>query len=128
MERSNSKIFESRRGDQVMKKVSLVLAAAVLFLTPGLMAEGARHVPKGRTINKRQVRQQKRIGQGVNSGQLTANEAAKLERQQVSINQQEQRFRASGGEFTKKERAVITHRQNQASKKIYREKHDNQTQ
>jgi hypothetical protein len=108
-------------------KSSLLLAAAVLFLTPGLMAEGPAPVHK-RNINKRQVRQQKRIGQGVTSGELTGKEAARLEKQQVSINRQEQRLRESGGEFTKKERAVITHRQNRASRKIYRQKHDNQTQ
>ena len=52
-------------------KSSLLLAVAVLFLTPGLMAQGPHHAPRGRVINKRQVRQQKRIGQGVTSGEET---------------------------------------------------------
>ena len=94
------------------------------MLVPALMADEA--APKGR-INRRQAKQQKRIDQGVQSGQLTEKEANKLEKQQESIARQEERMRESGGKFTAKERAVITQRQNRASRKIYRQKHDNQT-
>ena len=77
-------------------------------------------------IQRRQVRQQKRIGQGVKSGQLTAKETAKLERKEVRLNRQIRRDRADGGGLSAKERARIDRKQDQLSREIYKEKHDAQ--
>ncbi len=79
------------------------------------------------SINARQRRQQKRIAQGVNSGQLTAAEAARLEKQEAAINAREQKMRESGGKFTKGERMAIQKQQNRVSRRIYKQKHDRQT-
>jgi hypothetical protein len=79
-------------------------------------------------IHRRQVRQQKRIGEGVESGQLTAKETARLERKEVRLNREIRRDRADGGGLSAKERAKINRQQNRISRDIYRQKHDAQHQ
>src|SRR5246500_833964 len=80
-------------------------------------------------VGQRRENQQDRIAQGVKSGQLTAGETAKLENQQKGINQQGPADRAAnGGKLTAGEKAQVNHEQNQASKNIYRKKHNARTQ
>ena len=76
-------------------------------------------------IDKRQAAQQQRIDQGVKSGQLTAREAARLEKGQARIQRMEERAKADGT-VTKQERKRIQHAQDVESRKIAREKHDRQ--
>ncbi len=76
---------------------------------------------------QRQKNQQKRIGEGVENGQLTPRETAKLEREQAQINREIRRDKKTGGGLTPRERAKIQRDQNKASRDIYREKHDAQT-
>jgi len=83
----------------------------------------ARSGIRSPAINKRQVKQRKRIGQGVRLGELTGREVAKLGRQQARIHKKERRFK-SDGRFTKRERARVHKSQNRASKNIYRKKHN----
>ena len=75
------------------------------------------------TINERQNIQHKRINKGVKSGELTRKEAKRLRKQQANIAGQEHNFRSSG-KFTKKERKIIHARLDNASKDIYRLKHN----
>ena len=77
-------------------------------------------------IDKRQANQDKRIQQGVQSGQLTRKEAARLEKGQARIERMEQRAKADGV-VTKKERAQVQQQQNVQSRRIARQKHDGQT-
>src|SRR5437899_5207179 len=80
-------------------------------------------------VGKREERQQDRIGQGVKSGQLTAGEAAHLERNEARINRQIARDRkANGGKLTQQEKQQINHEQNRESRQIYRAKHNNRHQ
>ncbi len=80
-------------------------------------------------VGQRRENQQDRIAQGVKSGQLTADETAKLENQQRNINQQVKADRsANGGKLTAGEKAQVNHEQNQASRNIYRKKHNGRTQ
>jgi hypothetical protein len=80
-------------------------------------------------VGQRRENQQDRIAQGVKSGQLTAGETAKLENQQKGINQQVKADRAAnGGKLTAGEKAQVNHEQNQASRNIYRKKHNARTQ
>ena len=58
-------------------------------------------------MDKRQIKQEQRIDQGVASGQLTAAETAKLERQEAKIDAREQAAKADGV-VTKAERANYT--------------------
>ena len=76
-------------------------------------------------IDERQANQERRINQGVKSGQLTTKEAARLEKGQARVQKIETKA-AADGKVTKKERAKIEHAQDQQSRKIAREKHDKQ--
>jgi uncharacterized membrane protein YebE (DUF533 family) len=76
-------------------------------------------------IDQRQANQEQRIEQGIRSGQLTAGEAARLERGQARIERMERRALADG-RMDPRERRRIMHAQDVQSRHIYREKHDNQ--
>ena len=77
-------------------------------------------------IDKREARQQKRIANGVASGELTAKETANLERREAKIDAHEQAAKADGV-VTKAERAKLQMEQNRASAKIYNKKHNART-
>jgi len=77
-------------------------------------------------IQERELKQQQRIQQGIQSGQLKPGEANRLERQQTRIKATEDRMKADGN-LTRAERAKLTRMQNRASQNIYREKHNKQT-
>jgi hypothetical protein len=77
-------------------------------------------------FSQRDVNQEQRIEQGLQSGQLNTREAAKLEREQGRVDQMESRA-LRDGTVTPAERARINAAQNKASADIYREKHDAQT-
>jgi hypothetical protein len=80
-------------------------------------------------VGQRRENQQDRIAQGIKSGQLTAGETAKLEHQQKGISQQVKADRAAnGGKLTQSEKQQINKEQNQASRNIYRKKHNRATQ
>ena len=76
-------------------------------------------------VGQRRENQQDRVAQGIKSGQLTAGETAKLEKQQKGINKQIAKDRkANGGTLTASEKKQINKEQNQASRNIYRKKHN----
>jgi predicted transglutaminase-like cysteine proteinase len=80
-------------------------------------------------VDQRRDNQQARIAQGVKSGQLTAGETVKLEKQQQHINRQVAKDRkANGGTLTASEKKQINREQNRASRNIYRKKHNAATQ
>ena len=103
-------------------KTRTILAAAVIsaFTLPALAQTTS--TPR---IDQRQANQERRIEQGVKSGQLTTKEAARLEKGQARVQKMENKATADGV-VTAKERRKIEHAQNQQSRKIYREKHDKQ--
>jgi hypothetical protein len=73
---------------------------------------------------QRNINQQNRIEQGVQSGALTNKETANLERGQARIDRKEARVGADG-HVTAREQARIQHAEDRQSNKIYREKHNN---
>jgi hypothetical protein len=76
-------------------------------------------------IAQREENQQKRIGQGVSSGSLTAGETAHVEKQESNLNKEIQSDRkANGGNLTNKEKAPINRQQNHLSQEIYVDKHN----
>lgn len=97
------------------------LAASAQNTTPAAVA-GAASTPR---IDQRQAHQERRIDQGIASGQLTRREAHRLEHQQAAINRAEDRAKADG-KVTAQERARLHHRQDHASANIARQKHDAQ--
>src|SRR5262249_45713906 len=114
-------------GIEVMKKMFSILIAigvSTVFAAVSLAQEPTT-APGKKTpgIKRRQKNQQKRIGQGVESGELTARETIKLEKEQREI-QQEKKEAKSDGTVTKEERNDIHQDQNKASRHIYRAKHN----
>jgi len=76
-------------------------------------------------VDRREVRQQERIGQGVESGQLTPGETARLENQEKRIDNQVKAERAAnGGHLTAAERRQVNREQNRESRRIYAAKHN----
>ena len=73
--------------------------------------------------------QQQRIGQGVNSGQITARGASNLENREANINQQARQDRqANGGALNQQQRENLNQRQNNVGNSIYQDKHNAATQ
>lgn len=101
-----------------------IIAAVVIaaFALPGVALAQTASTPR---IDKRQEKQEKRIEQGVQSGELTKKEAARLEKGQDRVQKMEDKA-AADGKMTKKERARIEHAQDVESKRIARQKHDKQ--
>ncbi|HZZ84121.1 MAG TPA: hypothetical protein VFE30_06260 [Anaeromyxobacteraceae bacterium] len=94
------------------------LAAAALIL--GLAAPAFAG-----EVDARQARQQERIAEGVESGQLTPRETARLERKEARIRREVRRDRArNGGKLTPAERAKVNREENRTSRQIYRAKHN----
>ena len=76
-------------------------------------------------VDRREERQQDRIGQGVQSGQLTPGETAHLEKQEQRIDNQVKAERAAnGGHLTAAERQQVNREQNRESRRIYAAKHN----
>lgn len=105
--------------------IKTIIAAAVIAAVPALSYAQARDPAATPGIDKRQEMQQKRIDQGVQSGELNKREAARLERRQEHISKMEDKAKADGT-VTKKERARVQHAQNHESRDIHRQKHDRQ--
>src|SRR4249920_3110598 len=105
---------------QTMKFGKLIGAAAIAatFATPALAQTTATEV-------QRNVNQQQRIEQGLQSGQLTTREAAKLEGEESRVERMESRA-LKDGKLSPQESARINRAENQVSRDIYREKHDAQ--
>jgi len=76
-------------------------------------------------IDKRQANQQKRIEQGVASGQLTKREATRLEKRETKLEADKLAAKADG-KVTPQERKQLQKEANRDSKAIHREKHDKQ--
>jgi hypothetical protein len=108
-----------------------LFAVALGAVSLGAVAQNATPTTtpatKSPVINERKDNQQQRIGEGVENGSLTANEASKLERKETKLNVEEKRMKADGN-LSAAERARLTRQQNSLSKQIYNQKHDAQTQ
>ena len=103
-----------------MKRLLFAVSGMTLLMTGMAFAQAETPV-----IDQRQANQEKRIDQGIASGQLNEREANRLNKQQEHVNKMEDRAK-SDGVMTKKERARIGAAQTRASRHIAREKHDRQ--
>ena len=102
-----------------MKIKFLAAFVAAAFALPALAQ------PQTPVIDQRQANQEKRIQKGVQSGELTGKEAARLEKGQARVQAKEDKAKADG-KVTAKERAKLAHAQNKQSRKIAKQKHDKQ--
>lgn len=120
-----------------MRKQLISIAAAALLTTAGFAqsattttssttsaSTGAPDKPL--TINQRKRDQQARIRQGVRSDELTRGETRHLENQEHDINKEERNMRKlDNGKLTAQDRKTLNQQQNQESKRIYKDKHNN---
>jgi hypothetical protein len=106
-------------------KISFLASAFAMLALP-VVAQNTSSAPvTGQTIQDRKENQQDRIGQGVQSGQLTAGEAANLEKKEATVNQEERDMRKlDNGKLTTADKKTLTQQQNQLSNQIYKDKHN----
>lgn len=102
-----------------MKSLSLAVTVLAAALASPAFAQST---PR---IDQRQANQEKRIDQGVASGELNKREAARLEKGQARVNRMENKAKADGV-VTKGEKAAIRNAQDNQSKRIAKQKHDKQ--
>ncbi len=105
-----------------MKKTLFSALAALCFCGISYSASAQTATPG---ITARQHHEQARIRQGVQSGQLNRTEAARLRSREADIRQDKRMARADGV-VTRDERQDIRQDEHQASRAIYRQKHDGQ--
>jgi Skp family chaperone for outer membrane proteins len=104
---------------------SIVSAAVAAVLMIGFAAEGYAAGTRDPGVNARQANQRDRVQQGARSGELTRRETRKAVEDQRDIRQLERAYK-SDGTLTGRERADLHHEQNQASRSLYRNKHNTQ--
>ena len=109
-----------------MNKLQTILAAAVIgaFSLPAF-SQAPATAPSTPNLDKREANQQRRIDEGVKSGQLTPQEATRLQKRQDRLTANEARAKADGV-VTNKERAHLQAEANRNSRVIAHEKHDRQ--
>ena len=107
-------------------KISFLSSALAVLALPVVAQNTDSSAPvTGQTIQQRKENQQDRIGQGVQSGQLTAGETSNLEKKETSINQEERDMRKlDNGKLTNSDKKTLNQQQNQLSNQIYRDKHN----
>ena len=105
-----------------------MLAATGFAQNPNTEGAGPGKVdpnhPRVNEVNAREQNQQNRIANGVKNDKLTPGQAARLEKQQQHIvNQEKKDMAKNNGHLTKGEQKQLNKEQNNASKNIYDKKH-----
>jgi polyhydroxyalkanoate synthesis regulator phasin len=99
---------------------------AAFAQTPPATPPGQQPAPNAQQrIDAREANQQKRIDEGVKSGELTKREAERMQKGQARVQKMEDKANADG-KITKNEARAIEKAQDNQSKRIYKEKHDKQ--
>lgn len=101
-------------------KIKILGGVLIAALAVTSAAQAQTRTP---VVNHRQVRQERRIAQGVRSGELTRHEARSLQRGERNI-QADKRMAKANGRVTPAERMHLRHKQNRMSRAIYRDKHN----
>ena len=111
-----------------------ILTQRLAFIVVGTLLSGGALLAQETVTPKREAQvegrakhQQKRIAQGVQSGQLTPKETAHLEKQEGKLNKDIAKAEADG-KITKKEQTKLNKEENKDSKKIAHKKHNAHTQ
>lgn len=103
-----------------MKRLVSIVLSSVFVL--GLSIVATAHTPY---IDRREHREQRRINQGIRSGELTRREAMRLQTGQARIRIAE-RYAKADGHVSRRERYRLGHMLDRSSRDIYRQKHDRQ--
>ena len=102
-----------------MKKLLITMMAIGVFgiCASEVMGQVTPHA------DRRQRNQAHRVKQGINSGEITRREARSVRHSTRSAKRYERRAKADG-KVTWTERARLQHKENRASRNIYRVKHN----
>lgn len=103
---------------------TLIVTVSTLLLANATWAQTPAPLPRP-GIDARQANQEQRIQQGVQSGRLTTQEAARLEKGEARIDKAQARA-AADGTVTSNEQKHLAKMTHQESRAIYRQKHDRQ--
>jgi Ni/Co efflux regulator RcnB len=106
-----------------MKRLIISLAAISTVLSAAPLAASAA---PWQSINQRQANLERRIDQGVRTGELNRREAFRVRREFQRIERLEVQYRRSGGRLTPYERAELDRRFDRLSQQVYAQKHDDQ--
>jgi len=108
-----------------MRLFKYVLVAALAAVPAITIAQTPAPAAQNQSVRQREFNQQRRIANGIHTGQLRPRQAARLDRQQRSIHREARVMRARhDGRLTMHDRRLLTHRQNRASRRIYRARHN----
>ncbi len=109
-------------------KIQALITALVLTVSGAAFAQ-PKSAPKDPAatpgLDQRQANQEKRIEQGVASGQLNAKEAERLEKREDKLEADKQAAKADG-KVTAQERKQLHREANRDSRAVYRQNHDRQ--
>jgi len=106
-----------------MKRIVLSIAAVSAVLAAMPMAASAA---PWQSVNQRQANLERRIDQGIRSGDLTRPEAVRLRAQFRDLTRLESQYRRSGGRLDMSERRDLDQRFDRLSQQVYAQKHDRQ--
>ncbi|HEY0437562.1 MAG TPA: hypothetical protein VGC92_13050 [Phenylobacterium sp.] len=106
-----------------MRNLVLSIAAASALFAAVPVAAGAA---PWQSINQRQANLERRIDQGIRTGDLNRYEATKLRQQFRDLSGLEARYRRSDGRLTMAERNDLNARFDRLSHRIYAQRNDNQ--
>jgi len=101
-------------------KIKILGSVLVALLAITSIANAQTRTP---VINHREHRQERRINQGVRSGELTHNEARHLRSDERKI-RNDKRMAKADGKVTTGERRHLRREENRTSRAIYRKKHN----
>src|SRR5215467_762476 len=120
--RSERPVPNTRQAENPMSKTKIAVALTVATLLSGAaFADTVAEKDQQRDVN-----QQQRIEQGLQSGQLNTKEAGRLEREQQHVDRMEAHD-MKDGHISAAEQLRLDKAQNAASADIYKQKHDAQT-
>lgn len=105
-----------------MKRILIALTALAAVSAAPLAAQAA----PWQSVNQRQASLDRRIDQGIRTGELTRPEAARLRGDFRTLTRLEVQYRRSGGGLSMQERRDLDQRFDRLSQRIYVQKHDRQ--
>jgi hypothetical protein len=107
-----------------VKFIKLVLVAALTAAPALTFAQATTQEQAKNSIVKRELNEQRRIGNGISNDRITPRQGARLERRQMRIRREIRTMRMHNrGRLTLRDRRIIRHRQNVASRRIMRARH-----
>lgn len=108
-----------------MRLLKSVLLAALIAAPAMTIAQTPAPAASKPALAQRQFNQQRRIANGFRKGQLSFHQRARLEGQHRSIRREMRMMRVRhNGQLTARDRRILNHRMNVASRRIYRFKHN----